>query len=196
MGYPKISAELASGLPLGRAALLELLKLCLDPFVVVVRPSDSLAWLPYRNVDGGTSAGYTIAVCSDAHEGMSQSIRCALREIEVHSNEAEVDAVLITLADNPFITSALLTSWLSAFREDPTLTYIAAEWMGNPMPPVLWGRSAFDELRKLEGDAGGRHLFHSDKFRGLRIPIDENAAVDVDTPADLKSVRDRWLEQL
>lgn len=193
MGYPKLSSELVSGLSLGGAALLELLKLGLKPLIVVVRPSDTLAWLPNPENEGSTEAGYKIAVCENAHEGMSRSIQCALREIATCSYEAEVDAVLITLADNPFITSALLTSWLNEFKEDPSLAYIAAERMGNPMPPVLWNRYVFEELEKLEGDAGGRQLFHSDKYRGLLISVDEDTAIDVDTPSDLARVRGRWI---
>lgn len=193
MGFPKLSAELVSGLPLGGAALLELLKLGLEPLIVVVRPSDTLDWLPNLENEGSAEAGYKIAVCTDAHEGMSRSIQCALREIAACSHEAVVDAVLITLADNPFITSALLLTWLSVFKEDPSLDYIATERMGNPMPPVLWNRSVFEELEKLEGDAGGRQLFHSDKYRGLLISVDEDTASDVDTPSDLARVRERWI---
>lgn len=192
MGFPKVSAELAAGLPLGRVGLLEFKKLNIDPLVVVTRPGDTLEWLPGSGVTRVVRDGYEVVTCEYTHEGLSRSIQCGLRELEKYSHENEIEAVLITLADNPFINSKLLTAWIDAFHEDPSLDYVATDWNGSLMPPVIWSRSVFEELYKLEGDTGGRELFRSDKFRCLRIPVGEDVVADVDTPEDLMRVRERW----
>jgi molybdenum cofactor cytidylyltransferase len=55
--------------------------------------------------------------------------------------------------------------------------------------PVLWDRSTFSDLMKLEGDAGGRQLFS-------RLAIDylpwhdSGVLLDVDTPEDYQRLID------
>jgi molybdenum cofactor cytidylyltransferase len=160
-----------------------MMKLELAPLVVAVRPDDTLNWLP-------PGAGYTLAVCEEADLGISYSIRAALRCVREMSANAE--GVLISLADHPFVTAPMLDRWLSAFRNDPSLRYVAGASGGVPMPPVLWSRAAFPSLETLEGDAGGRQLIASGRWKGMLLPLDRIASMDVDTPVDLQSVRTIW----
>jgi CTP:molybdopterin cytidylyltransferase MocA len=56
-------------------------------------------------------------------------------------------------------------------------------------PPVLFPRGAFDALGELTGDQGAKSLLQSSRFDVRTIPF-EDAAIDIDTPADLDKLPD------
>jgi CTP:molybdopterin cytidylyltransferase MocA len=54
---------------------------------------------------------------------------------------------------------------------------------------VLFPRSAFAALGELSGDQGAKALLQSPGFEVRSIPF-EDAAIDIDTPADLQKLAD------
>jgi CTP:molybdopterin cytidylyltransferase MocA len=88
------------------------------------------------------------------------------------------------LADQPLITAghlrALIDNWSGA--DDEIVATSFAESVG---PPVLFPRACFDDIAMLEGDSGGKQLLHDERFRLATIQF-EAAALDVDTPEDLR----------
>ncbi|WP_219642609.1 NTP transferase domain-containing protein [Cohnella sp. CFH 77786] len=187
MGGNKPSAELAAGNPLGRAALEELLKTELDPIVAAVRPGDALEWLP---PDAVSQSRFRVAVCPDADEGLSRSLRCALAE--ALRLAPDIRAAIVALADQPMVTLSEFRLYLEAFAGNPLLDAVAGSNDGQPVPPVLWNRSMFGDLSALEGDSGGRNLLRRDGIRRALIPLGRYAVMDVDTPEDFAKVREKW----
>lgn len=187
MGGNKPSAELAPGIPLGRPALAELAKTELDPIVVAVRQEDVLDWLPQEDTARGR---FTVAVCPDADEGLSRSLRHALAE--ALRLAPDIRAAIVALADQPMLSSPVIRLYLETFHADVRLQAVAGANGGIPVPPVLWNRSMFGELAALEGDSGGRHLLRREGLRLEMIPLSGHAIMDVDTQEDLAAARAEW----
>jgi molybdenum cofactor cytidylyltransferase len=119
----------------------------------------------------------------DWQSGMSSSIRLGLSKlIEL---EPQLDAVLITLMDQPEVTAPHLAAFISMFAElRPPL--IAAEYSGTTGVPVLFSRVFFNELLQLKGDQGARSIIRA-RSDVQTISLDE-AAIDIDSVSDLETL--------
>jgi molybdenum cofactor cytidylyltransferase len=119
----------------------------------------------------------------DWRSGMSSSIKLGLSKlIEL---EPELEAVLITLMDQPKVTASHLTAFVDRFAEmRPPV--IAAEYSGTKGVPALFSRELFDELLRLKDDKGARSIIRG----GLDVKTIslEEAAIDIDSLADLESL--------
>lgn len=95
-------------------------------------------------------------------------------------------AVVVLLADQPLVPAshlrAMLHQWSGAHDQ-----IIATGFAGTKGPPVLFPSACFADLCALDGDNGGRALLSDDRFRVATIDCDD-AAMDVDTPADLRRI--------
>lgn len=120
-------------------------------------------------------------VINDAYDdGISSSIAAAVRVVQ-----HVADAVIVLLADQPLISSAhvknLITTWTG--NDDEIVT---SEYAGTTGAPTLFARGCFAELVVLSGDKGARTLFDDARFSIQKLVFDD-AAVDIDTAADLAS---------
>ncbi|MBO7745987.1 nucleotidyltransferase family protein [Paenibacillus sp. MWE-103] len=189
MGEAKLPLELAPGVTLGSRGLLEVRRGGFQPIVVVVRPEDPLLWLYDGAAGRARLPKFRIAPCRDAREGMSRSIRIGMQALLPD----EPDAVLVALADQPFVSVSLLRRLASVFREDPAADFVASGCDGVSAFPVLFNKTMFDRLCRLEGDAGVRALLQSPEYRGRAVRCAaEWAFVDIDTKAQLEKARLIW----
>jgi molybdenum cofactor cytidylyltransferase len=124
------------------------------------------------------SPGFLI-VNNNYSDGLGTSVAQAVRSIQ-HA----ADAIIVMLADQALVTAehvqAITAAWCGADNE-----IVATAFEETIGPPVLFPRACFDELAALQGDAGGRHLLSDDRFT-VKTIVFEPAAVDIDTPDDLK----------
>lgn len=169
----------------------------LDSIAVVVHPDDPLDWLPALGESAfGASPSVRpsiqVVTCKEASQGMSFSIRCGLNALI--EDKPKLDAVVIVLADQPFITTELIAGLIGYLSERPELDFVATAMdVGSEgdqnnilMPPAILSRSMFEALLRLEGDAGARKLFSSPQFKGAALlAADRTTVFDVDTPADM-----------
>lgn len=120
-------------------------------------------------------------VVNDAWElGMGSSITCGMKAI-VESGSVP-DAVLISLCDQPFVTSEKLRPFLDAFRESrPHL--IAALYNDVAAVPALFSADLYPDLTALSGEKGAREIIRNFP-NAVTIPLPV-AAIDIDVPADL-----------
>ena len=90
--------------------------------------------------------------------------------------------LLVLLADMPFVRLAHLLTLLERIGEAPA----AASLHGaRRIPPTLFARQAFADLSALDGDAGARSVLgRLDPV--VEVPMAPEAAVDIDTAADLE----------
>ena len=122
-------------------------------------------------------------IVNDRHEeGLGGSIALATMAV------AHVaDALLLLFADQPLVTvrhlEALVGTWSGAQAE-----IVATAFSGTVGPPVLFPRGAFDALGALRGDTGAKRVLENPKFDVRTVPF-EDAAIDIDTPADLAKLR-------
>jgi len=90
----------------------------------------------------------------DWDHGMATSIRAATTWAERHDS----DALLLTLCDQPLLSTAHLDRVITQFNRYglPVASYYGRR---NAVP-ALFPRSMFASLTKLRGDAGARHLLN------------------------------------
>ena len=123
-----------------------------------------------------------IALNEDFEAGMASSIVCGIRSILTVA-----DAVMIVLADQPLITAdhllALMKEWQSS-----SSAIVASEFADIVGPPVIFPAACFPSLLKLQGDQGARKVIEENKSNVIGVPFAE-AAVDIDTPEDLRMLQ-------
>lgn len=110
-------------------------------------------------------------------EGMSGSVRAGVRAVR-----PETDAVLIMLADQPFVDAAILDALIELY-DRTRAPIVRPRYAGVPGNPVLWDRALFGELMDQTGDQGGRALLraHAERIVWRELP-DARGQQDVDTP--------------
>ena len=115
--------------------------------------------------------GFTVIDNDSPQQGQAHSLHLA-----IHAAQAtDAKAILVTLADMPFVTEGLLRK-ISA-RAD-----LAASFNGHTaMPPVLFPRTHWAALLNTQGDAGGRSLLHAAE----KIEASVTELRDIDLPDDL-----------
>jgi len=115
----------------------------------------------------------------DYRLGRAESIKCAIRQVA-----GKADAALFMVADKPGIASGLIDRAIGLFKKErPALLYI--ETPSGRGHPVIFSRSAFDDLMSLQGDCVGNELVarYADDTVTLK---DENMQIDIDTEDDYK----------
>jgi len=177
MGRQKLTLPLADGRPLVRAAVEQVLAADLDDVVVVLgREAEAVAsalrGLPIRTVVNPRYA-----------EGQSTSLRAGLDALA-----QDTEAAVVALGDQPLPDPRLLRQLVEAFRASgrPIVAPLYRDGRGNP---VLFASSVFDELRRVEGDRGGRPVVARDPARVAEVPVDAPMPADIDTPDDYEAAR-------
>ncbi len=120
---------------------------------------------------------------SEWKSGQASSIRAgifSLTHAPLPRGERYAGAAIFFLVDQPQVT----TSIVSALREkhaEGLYPIVAPMVMDRRANPVLFDRETFPDLLTLEGDVGGRAIFH--KHRVEYLPWhDDRLLLDVDTP--------------
>ncbi len=116
-------------------------------------------------------------------EGQSTSLRRGVEALP-----SRTGAALFLLADQPFVTKAMLKMILWAHRRTlaPACVPVFNGRRGNP---ILFDRTLFPELRNLHGDTGGRALLEKYRDTLVSIPASRAALLDIDTIEDYERFR-------
>lgn len=172
-GGPKQLAEVR-----GRALLAMVLDTAwavaaLDPIVVVLGAhADAIR----ARVD---LSGVEVVVCADWAEGQAASLRAGVAAL------GPVDAALVLLADQPFLTPQVVAGTLDHW-EPSRCDAVRAVYDGAPGHPVVLGRAVLDAVASLRGDTGAREL-----LSGFRVRTWEAGHLcdptDIDTPDQLEA---------
>jgi molybdenum cofactor cytidylyltransferase len=108
---------------------------------------------------------------------MGSSIQVGLAFLE--SLGQPLEAMVVTLCDQPLVTSQLLAELVKRSQLTGALI-VAAEYNGTHGVPALFARSVFPALRELHGAAGARQIIAAQGSVVETIRF-EDAALDVDT---------------
>lgn len=118
-------------------------------------------------------------------EGMGSSIRCGLASLPPGCG-----AVLVLLGDQVAVTADDLKRLVAAWKGEESV--IAASLYDEHVGvPAIFPRVFFSELAEVRGDRGARHIIERNSYRVVRVPM-SNAAVDLDTPEDLRALTERF----
>ncbi|MDR4435831.1 nucleotidyltransferase family protein [Bacillus tequilensis] len=181
MGTDKRSLFL-NGVSLGSMALKHALLSEVDHIFVITRKGDSLHWLSDFFFLPPISNKWSQAECEQAGKGLGHSIQCGVKRVV----EYEADAVIILLADQPFVTADIINTLIDSYQRERRYSFIAAENQHLPMPPILFSNQYFPALHQLKGDQGARHVIRERMInRGKLIDFqDPSLFYDVDTVED------------
>lgn len=181
MGHPKLCMPF-KGRPLGSMALKAAMTSMLDGVIVVFRTEDSLDWMPESAPDiPGCGKKWIHVPCEAAYLGMSESLKTGLRTAQCR----QADAVVVLLADQPFVTAKMIDYFVSTYNHEKK-AFIASRHQGIPRPPVLFDACMFPELYRLQGDEGARRILQiHEKEKGMMVDWqDKSYFIDIDTPND------------
>jgi molybdenum cofactor cytidylyltransferase len=99
------------------------------------------------------------------------------------ARQSGADAVLIALADMPFVPTGHFERILADYRGPDTL--VATSDGVRRMPPALFGSDWFAELEGLSGDRGAHGLLQ----RAAVVVTEADTLLDIDRPEDLASAQ-------
>lgn len=155
----------------------ETAKLALDEVVVVTKPNDRKA------LSAAMDLGLKFVINQHPEAGQSGSIRLGIDQIN-----PKASGVIFLHADQPQ-TSPLLLRALRDHALEFVTEIVAPLIDGQRGNPVYFDRSTFRELAELEGDQGGRQIFHRHRLSYVDW-LDRKQLIDVDTPAQLRELLD------
>ncbi|MEY3623125.1 MAG: hypothetical protein RLZZ407_684 [Pseudomonadota bacterium] len=164
-GADKLMADF-EGAPLGLRAAHELVGVAAAAHFAVCQPEARIA-AHY------TRLGFDIVDNANPGIGLSGSLHLAVEA----ALRTDAQALLIALADMPFVQAAHVEALMAACADD-----VVASFDGHqPMPPAIFPRSHWPDLLATVGDAGARHILaHAEK---LTAPA--GTLCDIDTADDL-----------
>ncbi len=117
-----------------------------------------------------------IAINPAYHQGMSTSIVTGLNLV---SDKA--GAVMLALADQPFVDSQTINSLMEAFVAHNRGIAIPV-YRGRRGHPVIFAIRYKGELLKLKGDIGGREIIERHPDDVLEVAVNcEGICIDIDT---------------
>lgn len=137
-----------------------------------------------RTLDGCDVA---IVENPDFAAGLSASLRVGLAALP-----ADIDGVLVLLADMPRVVPAHLDRLIAAFSPGEGRAICIPTHRAKRGNPVLWDARLVAEMQALDGDQGARSLLgrHADEVCEVEMP-DDGVLLDVDTPSALAALAER-----
>ena len=113
-------------------------------------------------------------------EGMASSIRLGLNHLV--QKRPSLDAVIIMLCDQPYVTPSLLNEFIAIYQETAS-PIVAAAYNDVLGVPALFAHGTFYKLLALQGDKGARAIIpdYQDFLQSVSFP---KGTIDIDTPED------------
>jgi molybdenum cofactor cytidylyltransferase len=127
-------------------------------------------------------SGLSVVINTDYHRGQLSSLIAAIND-----TPKETEAILVCLADAPFLTSNIVNDIIRKFREtdNPIIVPVFNERRGHP---TLFSRALFTELLNAPEQEGARYVLYSNEDRVLELKTNESTIlISIDTAADYRS---------
>ncbi|WP_059172110.1 NTP transferase domain-containing protein [Bacillus sp. FJAT-27445] len=173
-------------MPLGSIALKQALLSKLDYTFVVTRQGDQLDWLPAPFFESREQQRWTQVECDDADKGQGFSLSFGVKTASL----SRADAVMVLLADQPFVTFKNIDMLIDSFIDAPACFVGASGPGGKPMPPILFSSGGFSLFENLDDDRGLRELIRGElKALGRAIDFkDSRLFCDIDTIEEYQAI--------
>ena len=161
------------GKPFVRAVAITAREAGLSPVIVVTGANSE------KVADALTGLDLTVVENVDWKSGQASSIKAGIKTLRSKTDHI-VGGAIFLLTDQPQITSSILRALVQSHAEG-LHSIVAPMVMDRRANPVLFDSDTFSDLLTLEGDVGGRAIFH--KYRAEYLPWhDDRLLLDVDTP--------------
>lgn len=182
MGRNKLLLDLG-GETVVRRAVRNAIDAGLDPAVVVLgheadRVKAELVGLSCRSVVNPHHA-----------EGVCTSLQLGIREVE-----ADAHALVVILADMPFVTAAMIRALVER-RHETGAPLVISQYGdargGDPVdaPPILYDRSLFAELLSMTGERCAKRVVRKHRGEASILCWPEEALRDIDVAEDYDYAR-------
>ena len=114
------------------------------------------------------------------NKGICSSIKVGIQEIK--TSYPVVEAVIVTLCDQPFISTEIINQLALAYHST-SQPIIACEYAETLGVPALFSDRLFSELMTLTGGEGAKQVIkkHSQEVFSISFPA---GATDIDTPKE------------
>jgi CTP:molybdopterin cytidylyltransferase MocA len=122
--------------------------------------------------------GVPVVLAADWAEGQAASLRAGVAAL------GGVEAVVVLLADQPFITPQVIAGAMDHFAP-AACDAVRTTYDGRPGHPVVLGRRVLDAVPGLRGDTGARDLLASFRVRNWEAGHLCDPT-DIDTPDQLE----------
>ena len=131
--------------------------------------------------------GVSVVYNPEPETGQGHSLALGLAALA----ETPATDALVLLADMPFVPEEHLARLYDAVCHHEAA---ASEYEGVTGPPVLLTRRAFPAFREARTDGAGKKALQ--RLRSVaKVPLDRQAALDIDTPADAGNAEARILSE-
>ncbi len=129
--------------------------------------------------------GARSVICEDAASGMGHSIAWGISQAQ---SIYDPRAIVIALADMPFVSSLTISALVSHIREPHEIA--VPRYKGDWGNPVAFGSDHFEALGRLNGDRGARSII--EKKQPLFVDVDDAGILqDIDTRQDLERLKNQ-----
>lgn len=117
--------------------------------------------------------------------GLSSSIKTGIENLQ--KIEPDISAVIITLADQPFIMANHINNFAEKFYGSQK-RIIAARYNGTIGVPALFAKEIFDDFFEISGDKGAKLILEKRRETLETIELPE-AALDINTRLDFINLK-------
>ena len=114
---------------------------------------------------------------------MGSSLKAGLKHLS--SKFEDIDAAIVMVCDQPHVSSRYIQSIISKY-ETTKRAIVASYYAGTSGVPVLFDKSLFSELLRLEDTEGAKKLL-TQYPRHIELVDFPEGAIDLDTPKDYQS---------
>jgi len=112
--------------------------------------------------------------------GMASSIKTGVSELLMRY--PALDALLITVCDQPFLNTEIMTSLIEEFTTS-TKNIVASAYNDTLGTPVLFSKKYFNTLQQLEGQEGAKKIIMKDAEDVASVSFPAGG-IDIDTHED------------
>ena len=121
---------------------------------------------------------------SEWQQGMSSSIKSGVSFL---TEQKSPDAIIIMVADQPFVSSSLLIDMMAAYERSGKMI-VACSYSKTVGVPVLFDKSFFDLLMNMEGQTGAKQII-ADNMNLTQTVAFPKGNIDIDTKEDYETFK-------
>jgi molybdenum cofactor cytidylyltransferase len=118
----------------------------------------------------------------DHAQGAGTSVHAGVREA------AESDAVVVVLADMPFVTADMIRALVERHRTTGA-PLVVSHYGEVQAPPTLYARGLFPELLEIPGERCAKQVVRRHEREAVVVDWPEGTLRDIDVPEDYEDVR-------
>ncbi len=121
-------------------------------------------------------------------EGMASSIRLGLNHLV--QKRPSLEAVIIMLCDQPFVTADLLNQFIQIYQQTAS-PIVASSYNEVLGVPALFSHGTFYKLLALQGDTGAKSILpdYQELLQAVQFP---QGSIDIDTLEDYEKVNSEF----